>query len=70
MKSLALQIKEFKKDSILTPFCMILEVIFEMVIPLLMASMIDDGVEAGNLSHIYKVGAWMVAAAVFFFFQY
>ena len=63
MKSLALQIKEFKKDSILTPFCMILEVIFEMVIPLLMASMIDDGVEAGNLSHIYKVGAWMVAAA-------
>ena len=54
MKSLALQIKEFKKDSILTPFCMILEVIFEMVIPLLMASMIDDGVEAGNLSHIHN----------------
>ncbi len=63
LKTLALQIKEFKRDSILTPFCMILEVIFEMVIPLLMASMIDDGVEAGNIHHIYKVGAWMAVSA-------
>ena len=44
LKTLGSQIKEFKKDSILTPIFMILEVIMETVIPLLMASIIDDGV--------------------------
>ena len=58
------QIKEFKKDSLMTPVFMILEVIMEMIIPLLMASIIDDGVNAGNMNHIYKVGAYMVVAAV------
>lgn len=42
---------------------MILEVIMEMIIPLMMASIIDDGVEKGDLHHIYVVGAFMVAAA-------
>lgn len=63
LKVLGAQVKEFKKASILTPIFMILEVIMETVIPLLMASIIDDGVEAGNMQHIYTVGAWMVAAA-------
>lgn len=63
LKVLGAQVKEFKKSSILTPIFMILEVIMETVIPLLMASIIDDGVEAGNMQHIYTVGAWMVAAA-------
>ena len=64
LKVLGAQIKEFKKDSIMTPVFMILEVIMEMIIPLLMASIIDDGVNAGNMNHIYKVGAYMVVAAV------
>ena len=63
LKTLGGQIKEFKKVSILTPLCMIMEVIFEMFIPLLMASIIDDGVNAGTMGHIYKVGAIMVVAA-------
>lgn len=63
LKTLGGQIKEFKKVSILTPLCMIMEVIFEMFIPLLMASIIDDGVNADNMGHIYKVGAIMVVAA-------
>ena len=63
LKVLGAQVKEFKKASILTPIFMILEVIMETVIPLFMASIIDDGVEAGNMQHIYTVGAWMVAAA-------
>ena len=63
LKTLGAQIKEFKKDSIMTPLCMIGEVIMEMIIPLMMASIIDDGVEAGNMNHIYAVGAWMVVAA-------
>ena len=63
LKTLGAQIKEFKKDSIMTPLCMIGEVIMEMIIPLMMASIIDDGIEAGNMNHIYAVGAWMVVAA-------
>ena len=64
LKVLGAQIKEFKKDSLMTPVFMILEVIMEMIIPLLMASIIDDGVNAGNMDHIYKVGTYMVVAAV------
>lgn len=64
LKTLAAQVKEFKKDSFLTPVFMILEVLFEMMIPLLMASIIDDGVEAGNIYHIYKIGALMAVLAL------
>ncbi len=64
IKTLAAQIKEYKKPSVITPVFMILEVIFEMLLPFLMASIIDDGVEAGNMRHIYIVGAIMVAAAL------
>lgn len=63
LKTLGAQVKEFKTASILTPIFMILEVIMETVIPLLMSSIIDDGVEAGNMQHIYQVGTLMVVAA-------
>lgn len=68
LKTLGAQIKEFKRDSLLTPIFMILEVLMETIIPLMMASIIDDGVQANNLSHIYVMGAWMVAAASFSLF--
>ena len=64
LKTLGSHIKEFKKDSILTPVFMIGEVIMETIIPLLMASIIDDGVTAGNMNHIYLIGALMLAAAL------
>ena len=64
LKTLASQVKEFKKDSILTPVFMILEVLFETMIPLLMASIIDKGVEMGDIHHIYKVGAMMGVLAL------
>lgn len=64
IKTLAAQIKEFRKESVLTPIFMILEVIFETLIPLMMASIIDDGVEAGDMRHIYMVGGFMIAAAL------
>ncbi|MDE7260074.1 MAG: ABC transporter ATP-binding protein/permease [Lachnospiraceae bacterium] len=64
IKTLAAQIKEFKKASVLTPIFMIMEVVFETLIPLLMASIIDDGVEAGDMRHIYIVGGLMVGAAL------
>ena len=64
LKTLGAQIKEFKRDSILTPVFMIGEVIMETIIPLLMASIIDNGVTAGNMNHIYLIGALMVGTAV------
>ncbi len=57
------QVKEFKKDSILTPCFMIFEVIMEMIIPLLMASIIDHGVETGDIGHIYRTGVLMIVVA-------
>lgn len=64
IKTLAAQIKEFKKDSVLTPIFMILEVLFETMIPFLMASIIDKGVETGDIGHICKVGAAMAVLAL------
>lgn len=63
LKTLGAQIKEFKADSIRTPLYMILEVLMETMIPLLMASIVDDGVGAGDIRHIYVVGAWMAGFA-------
>lgn len=63
LKTLLAQVKEFKKASFLTPVFMILEVIVETLIPLIMASMIDHGVEAGNIRYIYSAGALMALLA-------
>lgn len=57
------EVKEYKKASIATPVFMILEVLMEMIIPYLMASIIDKGVSVSDIQHIYKIGGWMVAAA-------
>jgi ATP-binding cassette subfamily B protein len=63
LKTILGEIKQYKKDTILTPIFMVLEVAMEMLIPLLMASIIDDGVNAGDMNHIYKVGIYMLLAA-------
>lgn len=68
LKTLGAQIKEFKKDSLITPIFMVLEVIMETIIPLMMASIVDDGVEAGDINHIYTMGGLMVVAACFSLF--
>ena len=65
LKTLAKQVKEFKTVSILTPVFMVLEVIMDTVIPLIMASIIDKGVEVGDINHIYKMGLLMVLTAAF-----
>ncbi|MCI8788941.1 MAG: ABC transporter ATP-binding protein [Lachnospiraceae bacterium] len=68
LKTLGAQIKEFKKDSLLTPVFMIGEVIMETIIPLLMASIIDDGVNgnggSGDMNHIYLIGVLMLLSAL------
>jgi len=63
LKTLLKEVKEYKRASVVTPVFMILEVLMETLIPFLMASIIDEGVNAGNMQHIYKVGGIMVVAA-------
>ncbi len=65
LKTLGAQIKEYKKASILTPIFIICEVIMELLIPLLMASIIDKGVSVGNMNHVFIVGGIMVIMAMF-----
>ncbi len=64
LKTLLGQVKEFKKDSLLTPLFMILEVLLETMIPLIMASIIDNGVETGDIGHICRMGAVMAVLAL------
>lgn len=64
LKTLGAQIKEYKKASVMTPVFMLGEVIMEMIIPLMMASIIDKGVNVGNMKHIYLMGGGMLIAAV------
>ena len=63
IRTLLQHVKEYKRASIATPIFMVLEVIMEMMIPYLMASIIDNGVNAGNMEHIYKIGDVMIVAA-------
>lgn len=64
VKTLLQHVKEFKKDSLLTPMFMVLEVLMETLVPFLMASMIDKGVEVGNQAYIFKLAAVMIVLAV------
>ncbi len=63
IRTILAHVGEYKLASILTPSFMIGEVIMEMVIPLLMASIIDHGVNTGDMDHIIRVGGWMLLAA-------
>lgn len=65
LKTLGAQIKEYKLASIATPVFMLLEVAVDTIIPLLMASIIDNGVNMGDTRHIYIMGVWMIVAALF-----
>ena len=65
LKTLGAQIKEYKWASIATPVFMLLEVAVDTIIPLLMASIIDNGVNMGDTRHIYIMGVCMIIAALF-----
>lgn len=64
IKTLAKHIKGFVKESVMTPLFMILEVVAEMLIPLIMSSMIDEGINEGNIQHIITTGLLMGACAL------
>lgn len=64
LKVLMAQIKEYKKPSILTMLCAAVEVFLEILIPFLMASLIDKGIEAGNMSEVIRYGGFMFLCAI------
>ena len=64
LKTLSRYIKEFKTASIITPICMIAEVILETLIPYMMASIVDYGINKSDMSHVVKVGGLMVVLAL------
>lgn len=64
IKTLGKYVKEYKTASILTPIFMIVEVICEMVIPKLMALIVDEGIEKSNLTYIYQIAGLMVLVAI------
>lgn len=64
VKRILQELKEYKSAAILTPVFMILEVAMEMVIPLLIADLVDEGVKKGDMSEIYRIGGYMLICAV------
>ena len=52
MRSLAVYLKQYKKESVLAPLFKLLEVVFDLLVPLVVAQMIDVGVATGNRQYI------------------
>ena len=57
-------IKEFKRDTILTPIFVIGEVAFDVLIPMMTGKLLDEGVKAGSMTHIVRYGVLVVAMAM------
>ena len=64
VKRILAEVKEYKLPSILTPLFMVVEVCMEMIIPILVADLVDYGVEMGNMSEIFRLGGYMLICAV------
>ena len=63
LKKLAPYIGEFKKETILSPVCIAIEVIMEVILPMLMAMVIDNGVNVGDMNYVLKMGFFMLVVA-------
>ena len=64
IRELMKSIREYKRDSILAPVYVSLEVIMEVIIPMMMAWLIDNGIDTGNLKYIWGMGAVLAVAAM------
>ena len=64
IRKLASYIGEFKKASILTPLFIILEAICEVIIPFLMAAIIDNGINNSDMGYIAKIGVLMLVISM------
>lgn len=57
-------VREFKKDALLTPFFVVLEVVMEVIIPMVMALLIDKGIDGQDMAAIWKYGIILVLCAM------
>ena len=64
IKRLLGYVKEYTRASILTPLCIIGEVLLEVMIPILMGNMIDKGIQTQDFGYVFKMGALMVVMAL------
>ena len=75
IKRLLKSVREFKKDALLTPFFVVLEVVMEVIIPLVMALLIDKGIDGQDMAAIWKYGPqsasrYVLQCAEFLVFQH
>ena len=64
IQTLLSNVGEFKKDSILAPLCVSMEVVLEVLVPLMMAHLLDYGIEAGDMNVILRTGGVLVVACM------
>lgn len=57
-------LKYYKKEVILGPLFKLLEAIFELIVPLIMASIIDKGINGGDINYIYKMGGLLIVVSI------
>ena len=63
IRTFARYIGQYKRDTILTPLCTALEVLMEILIPFVTASIIDEGIQAGDMGKVWLYGGLMLALA-------
>ncbi len=64
IKTLFKELKEYKLPSVITPLCMIGEVVCEMIIPIMMARIVDEGIYGGDMGVIFRTGGIMFIIAI------
>ena len=64
IKRLLKSVRAFKKDALLTPFFVVLEVVMEVIIPMVMALLIDKGIDGQDMAAIWKYGIILVLCAM------
>lgn len=68
IKKLASSLREYKKDSILTPIYVVFEAVIDIIIPLLMANLIDYGIDEKNMNYVLQMGLLLLLGAFFAMF--
>ncbi|MDE6700529.1 MAG: ABC transporter ATP-binding protein/permease [Acetatifactor sp.] len=64
MKKLLVYLKDYRKESVLAPLFKLLEAFFELLVPMVMAAIIDRGIENGDSGYIVKLGICLIVLAV------
>ena len=63
IKKILKSLRDYKKYAIITPLCVLIEVILEVTIPFLMSRLIDDGIANSNMNIVYEIGIILVCCA-------